>query len=196
MREVNKRFVEICLEELKFSNPVFEFGALQVHEPESGTQYIKDIVSQKYSYVGCDMRHGPGVDQIQNLHDLDLPDGSVGSIITLDTLEHVEFPRKALSEMFRVLKPGGLLVMTSVFEFPIHGYPDDYWRFTPNAFKSLLREFTVSKVYSFGVSETRPQVVAGIGFKSHPGDIANFERKAKNWEIWFSGILKSIGSSD
>lgn len=119
---------------------------MEVHEAED-VAYVRDLFPKKgLEYVGCDMRAGPGVDSVQNLHGLDIPDNTVGTIICLDTLEHVEYPRKALAEMHRVLKPNGVLVMSSVFNFPIHGYPNDYWRFTPEAFKSLLKDFSHQRV--------------------------------------------------
>ena len=40
------------------------------------------------------MREGPGVVRILDLHGLDVPDNSVGTVIMMDTLEHVEYPRK------------------------------------------------------------------------------------------------------
>jgi len=190
LKAQNRKFVKICLDSLPLQNPVYEFGALQVHEADTDKKYIKDLIAPKHEYVGCDMRPGPGVDQVQNLHKLDIGDGIVGSIFSLDTLEHVEYPRRAVREMHRVLAPNGILIMSSVFEFPIHGYPSDYWRFTPNAFRSLMKIFAECRVYSFGPSETRPQVVIGVGFKTKPGDISTFEKKAENWEIWHNKLSR------
>jgi ubiquinone/menaquinone biosynthesis C-methylase UbiE len=83
------------------------------------------------------MRDGPGVDKLLNLHDIDLPSESVGTILCFDTLEHVEYPHRALEQIYRILKPDGIAVVSSVMDFPIHDYPYDYWRFTPEAFKSI-----------------------------------------------------------
>ena len=44
----------------------------------------------------------------------------------------------AFDEVFRVLRPGGLFVITSPLNFRIHGYPDDYWRMTPNCLRRML----------------------------------------------------------
>jgi len=96
------------------------------------------------------MRQGTGVDTILDLHAIDLPDDSVGTVLCFDTLEHVEEPRRAVEELFRILRPGGLLAITSVMDFHIHDHPHDYWRFTPDAFRSLLRPFTQIWVESAG----------------------------------------------
>lgn len=43
---------------------------------------------------------------------LPLKDASVDSLVGLDIFEHIEDDRKAFSEAFRVLRPGGLLVLS------------------------------------------------------------------------------------
>lgn len=190
MQKPNRHFVRICVESLPWKQPVYEFGSLEVHD-DIEVDYVKDLFPQKgLQYVGCDMREGPGVDSVQNLHGLDISDNTVGTIVCLDTMEHVEFPRKAMSEMHRVLKPNGVLIMSSVFEFPIHGYPNDYWRFTPNAFRSLMKDFAECRVYSYGKTEKRPLIVIGVGFKGKTGNISEFEKKAGKWAKWYSTMGK------
>lgn len=68
MQKPNRHFVRICVETLPWKNPVYEFGSLEVHETVE-VDYVKDLFPQDgLNYVGCDMRPGPGVDQVQNLH--------------------------------------------------------------------------------------------------------------------------------
>jgi SAM-dependent methyltransferase len=43
---------------------------------------------------------------------LPLPDGSADFVTALDVLEHVEDDQKAMSEIWRILKPGGVAVVT------------------------------------------------------------------------------------
>lgn len=72
---------------------------------------------------------------------LDLPfaDESFDAIVSDQVLEHVRgSPFIAFDESFRVLKPGGLLCHTTCFINPIHFYPDDYWRYTPEALRLLV----------------------------------------------------------
>ncbi|MFQ5929050.1 MAG: methyltransferase domain-containing protein, partial [Acidobacteriota bacterium] len=102
MRESIKHFVKICAESLPISDPVYEFGSLQVPGQEDFADLRPLFPSKKY--VGADMRDGPGVDTILDLHDINLPSESVGTVLMLDTLEHVEFPRKAVEEIYRILK--------------------------------------------------------------------------------------------
>lgn len=133
-------------------------------------------------YVGADFRKGPGVDMVLDLHNINLPDESVGTVFLMDTIEHVEFVRKAINEIYRILKPNGILIMSSVMDFPIHGYPNDYWRFTPSAFESLLAPFSSSFVSALG-RKTFPHTLVGIGFKNPlPQETMNlFQARAEAW---------------
>ena len=148
MRKSVKEFVEACVGALDFAEPIYEFGSLQV-EGQEGFADLRVLNPEKI-YVGCDLREGRGVDRVLDLHALDLPDGTAGSILCVDTLEHVEFPRRAVAEMLRVLKPGGIIVISSTMYFPIHEHPHDFWRFTPDGFASLLGEFEYSLIESAG----------------------------------------------
>lgn len=178
MRQNIKDFAEICAKHLPVQGPVYEFGALQVPGQE-GFANLRPMFSN-VEYVGVDMREGPGVDKVLNLHDIDLPDDSVGAVVCLDTLEHVEYPRKALDEILRILKPGGMVIMTSVMKFPIHDFPYDYWRYTPEAFRSLLQKFESSFVGSAGV-EDFPHTVVAVGFNGPKPDMASFESDYALW---------------
>ena len=89
--------------------------------------------------------------------------------LILDMLEHVEYPRKAIEEAHRILGPDGIIVISSVMCFPIHDYPHDYWRFTPEAFTNLLKDFGTSVVYTAGEASF-PHTVVGVGFKGGISD--------------------------
>jgi SAM-dependent methyltransferase len=73
-------------------------------------------------------------------------------VISDQVLEHVEGnPQAVFDESLRVLKPGGIAVHTTVFFYPIHGYPSDFWRFSPDALKLLAKNFSeVVEVGGFG----------------------------------------------
>ena len=55
-------------------------------------------------------------------------------------LEHVPYPRKALGELFRVLKPGGKLLCTVPLFYEEHEQPYDFFRYTQFAHKHLFPE--------------------------------------------------------
>jgi SAM-dependent methyltransferase len=190
VREPIKRFVSIIAGTLPIQGPIYEFGALQVKGQE-GFADLRPFFSDK-EYVGCDMQDGPGVDRILNLHHIDLPDDTAGTILSFETLEHVEYPRKAIEEMYRVLKPGGILVISSLMYHPIHDYPNDYWRFTPEAFKSLLKPFTQIWAGYAGVDKF-PHTIVGIGVKDANVSLDEFLIKYQAWKKRWHGTKPTFG---
>ncbi len=71
--------------------------------------------------------------------DTGLPPGSFDTIIALDVLEHLRYPQRAVDEIKRLLKPGGLLYVTVPFFYPRHGL--EYYRFTEWALRDILDGF-------------------------------------------------------
>jgi SAM-dependent methyltransferase len=64
-------------------------------------------------YIGLDLDHSAIFASVAgDLTDIPLADSSVDNIICIHVLEHVEDDRKAMAEMYRVLKPGGLAFIT------------------------------------------------------------------------------------
>ena len=103
------------------------------------------------------------------------------TVILLETLEHVEFPHKALEEVYRILKPGGTVAISSLMYAGIHDFPYDYWRFTPEAFKSLLGQFKKSVVQYAG-EDTFPHAVVGIGYKGDPPSLDVLDKELADWQ--------------
>jgi SAM-dependent methyltransferase len=79
---------------------------------------------------------------------------SAGTIICLDTFEHIAQPFKAIDEIYRILKPGGLLILTTVLTWGYHPFPKDYWRFTVDALELLCAKF--EKIESGWTEENVP----------------------------------------
>ncbi len=144
MRTNAKKFVAEVIAEHPGLDPVWEFGALQVKGQEGWADLRPMFTGRKY--VGVDLRPGRGVDHVADVCELAAPDDSVGTVLCVDTLEHVRDPFAAAREMMRVHKPGGILIATSCFCFPIHPQPADYWRFTPQGFEEIFRRAGLGEV--------------------------------------------------
>ncbi|MCS7316284.1 MAG: class I SAM-dependent methyltransferase [Bryobacterales bacterium] len=89
-----------------------------------------------HRYVGVDLAVGdPGwdysrLDVIADLAALPFPDGCFQACLNVVTLEHVREPARVLAELWRVLSPGGRLLLIVPQEWEIHQAPHDYFRFT------------------------------------------------------------------
>ena len=69
-------FVGDLMRVLELPDPVVEFGALQVEADQDGD--LRPLFAGR-SYVGTDMREGPGVDRVEDLRALTFGDGAVGT---------------------------------------------------------------------------------------------------------------------
>lgn len=162
MRGNIRECIRAVAETLEILDPIVEIGSLQVE----GQMYAADLrpFFPGKHYIGCDAREGLGVDRIEDVHLLSFATDSIGTVLMLETLEHVENPLQAMAEIFRVLQPEGIVVISSCMDFPVHEHPADYWRFTPQGFDLLLRAFTPRRVYVQG-HPLFPHSLVGIGRK-------------------------------
>ncbi len=75
---------------------------------------------------------------LKPLEPFPIKDNVFSGAICLNTLEHIYDVSFVLSEILRVLKPGGSVYITVPFIFRIHGHPDDYMRATPSWWRETL----------------------------------------------------------
>jgi predicted O-methyltransferase YrrM len=121
---------------------VLEVGALDVNGS------VRPVVEalRPETYVGVDLRPGPGVDEIcaaERLVDRFGPE-SFDVVVATDVLEHIDDWRTAIRSLKTVLRPGGVALVTTCSPgLPYHAYPDDYWRFEPELLERVFADFDV-----------------------------------------------------
>jgi SAM-dependent methyltransferase len=93
--------------------------------------------------IALDIKPGIGVQIIGDAQALGIGDASFEVVLCTEVLEHLPEPQRAIDEIFRVLVPGGQLLLTTRFLFPIHDAPHDYFRFTKYGLRHLLRQFEI-----------------------------------------------------
>lgn len=160
--------------------PIVEFGALRIPS-QAHLPTIRSLFPGR-AFTGADMCPGLGVDQLQNLNHVGLREGSVGTILLIDTIEHVEHPRTALDELRRTMAPNGLLLLTSHFFFPIHQFPSDYWRFTAQGIATLLADFEHSYAVEAGL-QLFPHTVVGLAGRSRV-ETKDWDRLCRAVNTW------------
>jgi hypothetical protein len=157
-----RSFVADVLAAIDTPDPVVEFGALQVEAHQEGD--LRPLFAGR-PFTGSDMRPGPGVDRVDDLRALGLAEGEVGTALCLDTLEHCEDPPQACRELARVTADGGVCLVSSVMLLGIHGYPSDFFRFTPEGLRAMLAQgFDDVAVAGLG-DPAMPIQVVGVGAK-------------------------------
>ena len=97
-------------------------------------------------YLGIDIEEGPGVDQVVDLGaELPFGDSTFDLVLSTEMLEHDLKPWLSVCEWHRVLRDGGLLVVTARGfnqergAFPFHN-PPDRWRYSRDAIEALLHD--------------------------------------------------------
>jgi SAM-dependent methyltransferase len=107
--------------------------------------YREDIIKVASEYIGVDWTnslHGlSNVDIVANLCEpLPLQDGVADAVTSFQVMEHLSEPVLFLSEVYRILKPGGLLFITVAFMWHVHEAPHDYFRYTRHGLEYLLKK--------------------------------------------------------
>ncbi|MCP5116769.1 MAG: methyltransferase domain-containing protein [bacterium] len=112
----------------------------------------------RHRYVGVDLAVGDDswdyskLDCIATLSSLPFPDSSFDACLNVVTLEHVAEPAKVLSEISRILAPGGRFLIIVPHAWEVHQIPHDYFRYTRYGIRYLLEGagFSAVHVYPMG----------------------------------------------
>jgi SAM-dependent methyltransferase len=110
--------------------------------------YAKIIQSKGYKYLSLDIienqidRH----DFVCDANVIPLKNNHCDVVVCFQALEHLPNPEETLTELTRILKHGGLLIVKTNFYYPIHGYPHDYFRFTSEGLAAIMKRIGMSEV--------------------------------------------------
>jgi len=101
-------------------------------------------------YTGIDLEEGPGVSIVlTSPYEFPLPDDEYDIVFSGQTFEHAGHFWKTFSEMCRITKPDGLIIVITPSRGPVHRYPVDCYRFMPDAMAALAEHGEVVLVDSW-----------------------------------------------
>ncbi len=90
-------------------------------------------------------------DFIQDITNMkDLKDNTFDAVLCTWVLEHIKSVDNAITEIVRILKPGGMFFFSVPTTAAFHGYPHDYWRYRGQDIFLLLKDLTITKLHSVG----------------------------------------------
>ena len=94
------------------------------------------------SYIGCDIIQSSlnKVDVISSANNIPVENDTFDTVMSNQVIEHVEDHQGLVNEAFRVLKPGGSLILSGPFSWPLHEEPYDFFRFSKHGFKYILEK--------------------------------------------------------
>jgi SAM-dependent methyltransferase len=104
--------------------------------------YEKMFAGRISEHVGCDIvqSNERRVDIICPATEIPLENGAFDTVLCTQVIEHVADHRAVLSEAFRLLKPGGVLIVSAPMYWPLHEEPYDFFRFTRHGLRHLLEQ--------------------------------------------------------
>ncbi len=104
-----------------------------------GFSRYKDLFDVS-EYVKMDIESGEDIDIVGRIENIPTPNNSFDGIVCTQVLGDVYDLRKAFSELHRVLKPEGVVLITENLFDPLHDEPNDYWRFTRHSLRRLAED--------------------------------------------------------
>jgi len=83
----------------------------------------------------------PDVTYVGDVQDMAVvPSAAYDTALCVEVLEHVPDPFRAAREIHRILRPGGVLVMSVPHLSRLHDEPHDYYRYTRHGVRHLLEQ--------------------------------------------------------
>jgi SAM-dependent methyltransferase len=113
---------------------VLDVGAMDVNGS------LRSVAPAGTRSTGADLAPGNGVDLVlTDPYQLPFPDGGFDAVVSTSCFEHDSFFWLTFLECLRVLRPGGYFYLNAPSNGIYHTYPDDNWRFYPDAGRALVK---------------------------------------------------------
>ncbi len=127
--------------------------------------YRRLVEERGATYAGADFDNSDGI-AIGADGQLPVPDGSHDAVLSVQVLEHVRDPGQYLAEARRVLKPGGILLLSTHGTWLYHPHPEDHRRWTRTGLVHEVERhgFKVEEVSAIGGPLATSTLIRLTGF--------------------------------
>lgn len=157
------------------SGKTLDFGA--------GSAKYKGLITPHASeYITFDMVPGDNIDVVGDATNTPFPKDFFDTVISTQMLEHVEKPWIVVGEIKRILKPGGICIITAPFMIPFHADPYDFFRYTKEGLESLFKNESFQIIESGCYGKTPSVLAEMIHFSlfSHYKVLPKLKRQLRN----------------
>ena len=125
--------------------------------------------SKVETYIGLDLQGGLHAqlsqpDLLWDGQTIPLDDASIDCAIATEVFEHCPELEVVLKEIWRVLRPGGILFFTVPFIWNLHEVPFDEYRYTPFSLQRHLRSsgFSIIEIKALGGWDASLAMMLGL----------------------------------
>jgi SAM-dependent methyltransferase len=122
-------------------------------------------------YIGVDLPPNSQADVYGDAMALPVQDGVFHTVLCNQVLEHVTEPSKLMAEVARVLRPGGVVLLTTPQTWGLHLEPHDFYRYTEYGLRYLAEKSgleVVEVIPTCGLSATLAQRIADTVVYTEP----------------------------
>lgn len=157
-RPIVQQFILESIQKESWSSPVIDLGAGDYSSWYRG-------LFNGVKYITLDIKQNPNnhIDIIADILDMsNVEKNHYGVALLLETLEHIKNPFLAFEKISQIIRPGGMLICTTVAAWVQHDYPADYWRFMPEGLK-LLCELNNLKIFNKFQSAPTTSIPCNVG---------------------------------
>jgi SAM-dependent methyltransferase len=143
-------YLDLILEENKhvFKGRVLDVGGKRDNRRGSFEPPYEQV--EDWVFLNNDKQTNPDI--LIDLPNIPLEDNSIDVVLCTEVMEYIYDFRELLFQMGRVIKPGGVLILSTPFIGALHGDSEgDYYRFTESLLiKELTDSFTIESVERMG----------------------------------------------
>ncbi len=137
IRENVRALIRDC--SLMFDKPGIKILDIAPQDHKGASEFFSKA-SIKTLDINPDSRADIIVDICEDNSNL-IDSGQFDLVICAEVLEHTLNPFRAVKEIYRLLKKDGVVVVSTPFNFRIHGPLPDCWRFTEYGLHELFKDF-------------------------------------------------------
>jgi SAM-dependent methyltransferase len=155
-------------------------------------------------YTVLDILPGDNVDVVGDAHELSrlFPPEHFGAVVSVSVFEHLLVPWKVVLEINKVLKPGGIGLISTHQTLGLHDLPWDFWRYSDHCWPALFNERTgfeivetitesLQYVIPFLFTPDKQEAERSAG---HEGTAVVFRKIGPAQEVWGAGTKDLIST--
>jgi len=116
------------------------------------------IINPEIKTLDFDTKYKP--DYAEDFEETTLQSETFNTVICLNVIEHTKHPYKIIENAYKILKPNGILIISTPFLMELHEKPKDYWRFTEDGLVLLCEECGFTRLHTEYINNKR--VVRGV----------------------------------